>query len=312
MDAKVKNKNMAENEKGFGCFGYIVAGLIILVFSIIRGCNGERKMYDSVIELNTDSVYIKYLNKYHDGVFFKEVDSLFWIQTLNSQNYTLYVENLSDSSHSFGKYVDVARDSIDEILWREAIKSLNYQNYLNKSARREYISYCNSWITIEGKYETIAKDSITQMSRKWKTDDMAWNEATRINNSFAYNKYLALFPNGRKVQKAKKILIDIEVDDIFEKDHGELPKMDKTTSQMRGITSNIIVYNNTSYTLTLRYSGTESKIINIPSQTNQNITLTSGHYRIAASVNTFNVRNYAGTQDITGGNYNVEYYIKTR
>ena len=147
-------------------------------------------------------------------------------------------------------------------------------------------------------------------AKKWSTDNFAWREATRLNTSFAYKKYLELFPNGIRVNQAKKSVIDREVDEIFGKDHGRLPAMDKAL-QGSGSSSDISVYNNTSYTLTIRYSGAESKSIDIPSRSRQSISLINGTYRIAASVNAANVRNYAGSESLTGGNYNVEYYINT-
>jgi len=147
-------------------------------------------------------------------------------------------------------------------------------------------------------------------AEKWRTDDLAWNEATSRNTSIAFKKYLELYPTGKRVQQATKLVIDREVDEIFGKDHGRLPAMDKT-SQGQGSTSRISVYNNTAYILTLRYSGTESKIIDIPSRSRQSISLSNGNYRIAASVNAANVRNYAGSENLTGGNYDVEYYISS-
>jgi len=74
--------------------------------------------------------------------------------------------------------------------------------------------------------------------------------------------------------------------------------------------STISVFNNTSYTLTLRYSGPESKRFDIKSKGRINVTLLNGNYKVTASVNASNVTNYAGTEYING-EYDSEFYIVT-
>lgn len=75
--------------------------------------------------------------------------------------------------------------------------------------------------------------------------------------------------------------------------------------------NDISVYNNTSYTLTIRYSGIESKKLVLAPKARKSIKLKNGTYRVAASVNASNVGNYAGKENLVGGDYSSEYYIKT-
>jgi hypothetical protein len=78
-----------------------------------------------------------------------------------------------------------------------------------------------------------------------------------------------------------------------------------------GHTSYISVKNNTSYDLTLLYSGpTSKKCVLLPGQTSS-IALRNGKYKIVASVSASDVRRYAGTEDLSGGRYDVVYYIVT-
>ena len=84
--------------------------------------------------------------------------------------------------------------------------------------------------------------------------------------------------------------------------------MDKT-SYGSGPTSYISVTNSTSYTLTLLYSGPDSKRLVISPRASASVTLKNGHYRVAASVSASNVRNYAGSENLSGGSYSVDYYI---
>ena len=46
-------------------------------------------------------------------------------------------------------------------------------------------------------------------------------------------------------------------------------------------------------------------------QTRTSIGLKNGKYRVAASVSASNVSNYAGNENLQGGNYSVDYYIST-
>jgi len=154
--------------------------------------------------------------------------------------------------------------------------------------------------------------SIYKEAKKWSSDILAWNESINRNTPAAYKKYIRKYPNGTNVQQAEKLIIDREVDEIFgNRKYGTLPSMDKT-SQECGEYTEISVSNLTGYTLTLRYSGNfESKSIIIPAETKRTISLINGQYRVTASAKVFeNVRNYAGTEELTGGSYNVEYYLK--
>lgn len=193
---------------------------------------------------------------------------------------------------------------VDSILWERTLNSADFDYYIKNVPKsyenEEHFSEANKILT---------ERAIKIEESKWKTDSDAWTRAQEINTAISYKKYIEKYPNGIKIEQAKKLIIDREVDNIFKGDYGELPTMDKT-SEGQGKTSNISVYNNTSYTLTLRYSGLESKKIEISSQSRGNITLKNGQYRIAASVNG-NVRSFAGTENLTGDSYNVEYYIVT-
>jgi hypothetical protein len=106
------------------------------------------------------------------------------------------------------------------------------------------------------------------------------------------------------------MVIDKEVDGIFRGEHGNLPSMERT-SYITGDYSTVSIYNNTSYTLTIRYSGSDSRKINILSRQRSSISLPNGKYRIAASVNASNVRSFAGTENLSGGEYDSNYYIQT-
>lgn len=181
-------------------------------------------------------------------------------------------------------------------IWNEAVKMNSYQSYANFLNK-----YPNS---------SFAKRAQEQMT---KIEQQDWDKACRINTVKSYKDYTEKYPFGDYIETAEKKMIDLEVDNIFKGDYGQLPPMSKSSyGYSSNSTSNSIeIYNNTQYTLTIRYSGVESRKIVIPSRKETTITLKSGNYRITASVNASNVRNYAGKENLTGGDYSSEYYIQT-
>ena len=105
----------------------------------------------------------------------------------------------------------------------------------------------------------------------------------------------------------------MEVDAIFSGDYGLLPPMNRTSgTYIQTTNNNVEIFNNTKYTLTVRYSGTleSKKIILLPGQ-RKSVSIRNGSYRVAASVSLSNVRNYAGNETLSGGDYSSEYYIVT-
>ena len=224
------------------------------------------------MKTDTDSAFISLLNASY-GKYAEKVDSILWERTLNSADYDYYVENVPERSYINQEHFVAARDTLN---------------------KRE---------------EKLRNIEETKEESKWKTDPEAWANALQFNTAASYKKYIERYPNGTKIKNAEKLFIDKEVDNVFEGDHGALPSMDKT-SQNKGKNSSVSVYNNTSYNLTLLYSGIESKSITISSHSREKISLKSGKYRIAASVDG-NVRSFAGNETLTGGTYDVQYYIVT-
>lgn len=83
-------------------------------------------------------------------------------------------------------------------------------------------------------------------------------------------------------------------------------KSNKTKENMMGFG----VVDSTSHTLTLLYSGPDSKIGYFRRWTSS-VRLKNGSYRAAASISASNVSNYAGNENLQGGNYSVDCFIST-
>lgn len=254
-----------------GCYGlvfFVLVGLLIWGFFGIKSCISENREQKA----------------------YKEA-----LKTNTNSSFVTFLDNFNTyESVESGSYLIKA----DSILWQRTLNSSNYEYYV-ENVPRIYGIY--------GNYTHLnrAKDSIEE--RNWKTDNSAWNRAVELNSIDAYKKYVNQYPNGYKVEKGKKIIINMEVDKIFSKDYGKMPELNKIR-EGNGKKSHISIYNNTSQTLTIWYSGPTSRLLVIKSRSRNEIQLENGKYRIGASVDS-GAKKYAGIQNLTGGYYDVEYYI---
>ncbi|WP_369688140.1 DUF6759 domain-containing protein [Flavobacterium psychrophilum] len=87
---------------------------------------------------------------------------------------------------------------------------------------------------------------------------------------------------------------------------GQLPAFDRNSSSDSS-SSFIEIENGTQCNLVVRYSGADTKMIEIPAGSIRSISMLSGEYRIAASACG---SNYAGTESLQGS-YSTKYYITT-
>lgn len=197
----------------------------------------------------------------------------------------------------------------DDNLWEQAISTGDYRAYLSELPKGRNSELAKQRIKEQEEEIKRRKEELIE-AEKWKTDQIGWQTATERNIISAYKKYLELYPKGKYAYRAKKKIIDYEVDKIFEGEYGKLPTMERTASTT-GDKSVISIHNDTEYELTLRYSGDESRMVVLAPQEKRTIKLRDGSYRIAASVNVYNVRNYAGKETIKLGEYFSRYYIVT-
>lgn len=157
-----------------------------------------------------------------------------------------------------------------------------------------------------GSYEPL----ITYIENiEWENEETAWAMAVRNNTVDFYNKFIEKYPNSTYASKAEKRIIDLEVNNVFNSSYDELPSMNRS-GYSNSSTSTISIYNNTSYTLTVMYSGRDSKKVVIAPQGRTFVSLPNGNYRCVASISG-NARNHAGSEILDGGSYEVEYYIVT-
>ena len=145
---------------------------------------------------------------------------------------------------------------------------------------------------------------------KYGTDANAWKTASSVNTIAAYRDYINRYPRGKHVEAANKKMIDLEVQNVINSgDYGYLPSSQKV-SYGTGKYSTINLSSRCNQTISIMYSGAKSmKIILSPYQ-NRKVVLPSGTYKVVAT--SPGVRSFYGTENLTGGDYECEYYIETR
>ena len=126
-----------------------------------------------------------------------------------------------------------------------------------------------------------------------------------------YRRHLELVPNSPQRQKIERRIIDLEVEEILAGDHGVLPPA-SLQNLTGGATALVELENQTQYVLTVRYSGRESQKFRLLPRQKTTVSIASGVYRVAASVDAGNVTPYAGSDSLSGGEYSVSFFIETR
>lgn len=146
----------------------------------------------------------------------------------------------------------------------------------------------------------------------WGSESRAWSTVQTKKSIEAYRNYLKYYPKGIHANRVNKLLIDAEVDSVIKSGKfSEIPESTYTETSTTAF-ANIEISNNTSYTLTIRYSGSTSTKLTIPPHNTKTIELVPATYNIVASVNDSDIMPLAGAETYKGGNYRITYYISTR
>jgi hypothetical protein len=183
-------------------------------------------------------------------------------------------------------------------LYQIALQENTLTGWMKYQSRVPDTQYRDSQTYID-KFNGVTKD----------LDEDAWERAVYLNSAISYARYLSSYPNGKHSNEAKKREIDAKVNEVMSgEQYNKLPSLYQTSGNSSN-KSTINIYNNTSFTLTLLYSGIESKEFTISPQSRKSVTLITGTYKCVATVNKNLVQQYAGTERLEGGSYEVEYYI---
>lgn len=286
--------------KGFKIVAAVLS--VVLIVIIVYKCeNAEEDAYNDAQTTNTEYSYEKFIADYPGSEYITDAfDALYQIELNKHSIFTL--QDFADNYPNNPKLLTVIAEikSQCSLLYGQA----DLENTI--TAWEEYKQ------KVPPQYYEDAEEKITTLENKiWSTDSKAWEQATLLETLTGYQKYLELYPYGSHASVADKRIIDLQVNKIFNGEHGSLPSMDKQTYGGSEYSSSIQIENQTSYTLTLLYSGSDSRRIILSAGQTRTVSLRNGDYRIAASVDTGGVQDFAGSETLDGGTYSVSYYIST-
>ena len=311
------------NNDAAGCLGYLIT--IAIIAAIVGTCSGidnvktrneyyenARKAVEQNDTYSAQSAYTKFLKKKQTG---KKADEARTFLLSYYQDLPIYYKSsIGGIETNVGTFERASLD-FSGTEFSTQIKELMDQKIENAYQEALLTGTIDGWNLYKQKvtydYWRDADEQIQRIEDEmWSTEPKAWAAATKSGSLEAYNKYMELYPKGAHARQADKKVIDLSVAYIFDSEHGTLPSMDHSYYG-GGSTSTISVTNDTQYTLTLLYSGPSSKRLVLSPHATQSLTLTNGNYKIAASVNSAGVRPYAGTETLSGGGYDISYYISS-
>ena len=145
--------------------------------------------------------------------------------------------------------------------------------------------------------------------RSWGSEDTAWQRARTLDSEDSYKKFIAMYPYSAHRGEADKRIIDLRVDDALRNAHSDLPGITRTDADDESPTSSVTVVNHTEYALTVLFSGDESRSVVISPGRSAVVKVNNGSYKLAASVPPPHIRPFAGTTDLSGGGYEIGFWV---
>jgi hypothetical protein len=300
--------------------GSIAYGLINLGEQLNRKSKASSALENIESSPSTIQDYRSFFKQYNQNIdndkrtelarqyYLKSLDSCY--ATIDKYNAGGYNSSTLSGLGYLKDYLDICPESTYNIIALKKYESLVDSLYYMASVTNTHEGWLQYQKSVSTDDYRDSDDMLEATDTSWNTEAAAWQTALKNNNIRSYQLYIELYPSGKHKDLADKKLIDAQVAQTFAGAHGTLPSMDKT-SYSGGSTTYISVYNRTSYTMTLLYSGVDSKRLVLAPNSEGNLRLKNGSYLIAASVNASDVSDYAGNEDLDGGSYEVEYYIST-
>lgn len=203
---------------------------------------------------------------------------------------SLLLEKHPDKPESIeaGKLLKVIEE---EQAWNNSSDLASLENYLT--------------VYPEGKYSSQASDKIEELRILKETSE--YESALSLNSSSTWKSFILNYPTRSDIEEIKKRIIDCEVNEIMQATTTGVLPTSTPSSYEYSASSSISITNDTQCELTVRYSGVDVEVIEIPIGSTRTLNLSSGNYKIAA---TACGSNYAGTENLHGA-YSSKYYIVT-
>jgi hypothetical protein len=189
------------------------------------------------------------------------------------------------------------------------------ESIVESGARDDEFQAIQTFLNTNSKLPGITDSRIDAIRRK-ADDKLAeryrdFDFVRKIDTKEAYDLYLKQVPSGPDADRARRRIIDLEVDEISKGDVGELPELEPMGYSNTSQIASVEITNDTAYSLTVRYSGRDSQKHVIAPRQKRTFQIRKGDYRVTATVDSSSVRPYAGTETITYDQYGVSFYIIT-
>jgi hypothetical protein len=306
----------------------------------------QEKAYNDAISQYTIESLNNYLSVYPNGAHKAEVEKILekleedrdWQQALyrnTIEEFELFISNYPQSDYKTLAEVKVYDLKLEHawsnVKGTETIKDVQSfrNNYPDSRYDKDVTNLIEYLDTYHREWENITESPSVEMIQAFidqysgmeltvqaeqklvELDETAWQKATGEDHIIGYEEYLEMLPEGLHADEAEKRIIDLEVKKVFGGKYGSMPPMDRVSTFGYSNTNDIEIFNNTSYTLTILYSGPNSKRIDIQQKNRMSFALPNGKYKVAAWVSNPGIGKFAGTENLEGGRYSVEYYIRT-
>lgn len=302
-----------------GCLVFIVAGIIAAVCIAggngINGCverneekeqaaqrelaeqQAERSDYESLKFSPTTDKCSSFLRNHPRSAHYEEVLEIYYYCAQGN------IMSLNKLAEEYGRTKWGTRAS-------ERVGQLCDSLYQIAERTQTIAGWRDYQAAVPNNFYADSNEKIKEIENEaWNTEAKAWRQASNENTLAAYRKYLSMYPNGSHKNAADKKVIDLEVQAVASSgDYGYLPPSQKL-SYGTSRTSNVFIKNSSSSTITILYSGANSRRIILSPHQSQTVSLPSGSYRVVATAP--GVRSFYGTENLTGGDYSSEYYITT-
>lgn len=245
--------------------------------------------YKYVVYKDNIESYKNFIDRFPDSKYSNE--SIFWLKIKSDNKVERFHEYMY--TYSNGKYRNEVKDKIIKI----ADKKWNFI-----STSRSEVEIKKFIVKYYGSTKiTNAKARLQELSNDWQ-----W--VKEQHSLKYYRNFITLFPFHPKKKWINKQIIDLEVKEISSGKYGNMPQAQPLS--FGGSRVRVEVENQTRYELTVRYSSPlSSKKLIISSNSKKTVSLLPSNYKVAASVNASNVRNYYGEDSMRAGKYSSSFYI---
>lgn len=184
-----------------------------------------------------------------------------------------------------GKYITPAKERVtvlEESAWN-VLRSSRDVNQL-----RDFISL----------HPYSSKRAFAETRIKELQNDVSW--VKEKNDLETYRQFVRNNPTHPERAWMDRRIIDLEVAKIATGEHSPLPRSERVASGSDRDDVVMNVQNETEYTLTILYSGKDSKRVVISAGASETVRMAAGSYKVAASVDKSGVVPYYGTDELSG------------